>query len=137
MRDLLVNARTIAVVGLSDKPDRDSHEVAVYLQAQGYRIIPVNPTIASVLGEKSYPSVSAIPPEVRIDILDLFRRSDQVLPVVEEGLIRGVGAIWMQLGVQNADAATAARARGLPVYENLCIMQQHRRLRIPPVPRGR
>lgn len=137
MRDLLVGARTIAVVGLSDKPERDSHEVAAYLQAQGYRIVPVNPTLASVLGEKSYPSVSAIPPELRIDILDIFRRSDQVLPVVEEGLIRGVGAVWMQLGVQNADAATAARARGLPVYENLCLMQQHRRLRIPPVPGGR
>jgi uncharacterized protein len=137
MRELLVNARTIAVVGLSDKPDRDSYQVAAFLQGQGYRVIPVNPTLTTVLGEKAYPSVSAIPADVRIDILDLFRRSDQVLPVVEEGLTRGVGAIWMQLGVENADAATAARARGLPVYENLCIMQQHRRLHIPPVPRGR
>lgn len=137
MRQLLVGARTIAVVGLSDKPERDSHEVAAYLQQQGYRILPVNPTIASVLGERSYPNLAAIPPEIRIDILDLFRRSDQVLPIVEEGLTRGVGAVWMQLGVENADAATTARARGLPVFENLCIMQQHRRLHIPPVPRGR
>lgn len=137
MRRLLVSARTIAIVGLSDKPERDSHEVAAYLQQQGYRIIPVNPTVTSVLGETSYPSVTAIPAGVTVDVLDIFRRSDQVLPIVEEGLTRGVGSVWMQLGVENPDAATAARARGLPVYENLCIMQQHRRLRIPPVPRGR
>jgi uncharacterized protein len=132
-RELLEDARTIAVVGLSDKPERDSNEVARFLQAQGYRIIPVNPMLAEVLGEKSYPSVGSIPPGVTIDILDIFRRSDQVLPVVEEGVLRGVGSVWMQLGVEHPAASTLARNRGIPVWENRCIMQEHRRLRIPPV----
>jgi predicted CoA-binding protein len=134
MRTLLTSARTIAVVGLSDKPDRDSHEVARYLKAQGYRIVPVNPMVPEVLGERSYPSVHEIPREVRVDILDIFRRSDQVPPVVAEGVERGVGAVWMQLGVENALARKAAETRGVPVVENLCIMVQHRRLHIPPVP---
>lgn len=136
LRQMLTSARTIAVVGLSDKPDRDSNEVARYLQAQGYRIIPVNPMLTEVLGEKAYPSLSAIPPDVRIDILDIFRKSDQVPPIVEEGLRRGVGAIWMQLGVESPTSAEAARRANVPVLENLCIMQQHRRLRIPPLARS-
>ncbi len=133
LRRLLTSARTIAVVGLSDKPERDSNEVARYLQSQGYRVVPVNPMLSEVLGERSYPSVSALPPELRVDILDIFRRSEQVPPVVEEGLARGVGAVWMQLGVENAPAAESARKKGIPVIENSCIMQQHRRLRIPPL----
>jgi len=133
MRSLLTQTRTIAIVGLSDKPDRDSNEVGRYLQSQGYRIVPVNPMVAEVLGERSYPSVTAVPPEIRIDILDIFRRSDQVPPVVDEGLRRGVGAIWMQLGVTSPDAAAAAEAQHIPVYQDLCIMVQHRRLRIPPI----
>jgi uncharacterized protein len=133
LRRLLESARTIAVVGLSDKPERDSNEVARYLKAQGYRIVPVNPMLTEVLGETAYPSVRAIPPEVRIDILDIFRRSDQVPPVVDEGLARGVGAVWMQLGVEHPAAAEAARRRGVPVVQNLCIMQAHRRLHLPPL----
>ncbi len=135
LRELLTRARTIAIAGLSDKPDRDSHEVGLYLQSQGYRIVPVNPTIPEVLGEKSFASTSAIPAEIRIDILDIFRRSDLVPPIVAEGLERGVGAVWMQLGVENAEAARRAKAKGVPVYQNLCLMHQHLRLRIPPVPR--
>src|SRR5580693_2026657 len=96
---LLTSARTIAVVGLSDKPERDSNEVARYLQGQGYRIIPVNPGVSEVLGEKSYPSLLAIPASERLDIVDVFRRSDQVGPIVDEALVRDAGAIWMQLGV--------------------------------------
>jgi len=129
LREVLGHARTIAVVGLSDKPERDSNEVSRYLQAQGYRIVPVNPMLTEVLGEKSYPSVAAIPPEVRVDIVDVFRRSDQVPPVVEEAIARGVKVVWMQLGVEHAEAAAKARAAGLTVFENLCIMVQHRRLR--------
>ncbi len=136
LRELLTRARTIAIVGLSDKPDRDSHDVGRYLQSQGYRIVPVNPTIPEVLGEISFASVGAIPVEIRIDILDIFRRSDRVPPIVAEGLERGVGAVWMQLGVENAEAARWAEAKGVPVYQNVCLMQQHRRLRIPPVPRS-
>lgn len=134
LRAILSKARTIAVVGLSDKPERDSNEVARYLQAQGYAIRPVNPMLTEVLGEKAYPSLLAIPAAERIDIVDVFRRSDQVGPVVDEALVRGAGAIWMQLGVSNAPAAAAAEARGVPVVQDLCIMVQHRRLRIGPVP---
>jgi uncharacterized protein len=129
LRDVLGHARTIAVVGLSDKPDRDSNEVARYLQSQGYRIVPVNPMLPEVLGEKAYPSLTAIPPELRVDIVDVFRRSDQVPPVVDEAIARGDKVVWMQLGVEHAEAAAKARAAGLTVFENLCIMVQHRRLK--------
>jgi len=134
LRDVLGRARTIAVVGLSDKPDRDSNEVARYLQSQGYRVVPVNPMIPEVLGEKSYPSLSAIPPDVKVDIVDVFRRSDQVPPVVDEAIARGDKVVWMQLGVEHAEAAARARAAGLTVFENLCIMVQHKRLKgsLPP-----
>jgi predicted CoA-binding protein len=128
LRELLGRTRTVAVVGLSDKPDRDSYQIAQYLQSQGYRIIPVNPMVSAVLGEKSYPNLAEIPAEFRIDIVDIFRRSEQVLPVVEEALHRGVGAIWMQLGIRNAEAARKAESAGVPVVEDLCIMVQHRRL---------
>lgn len=133
-REVLGRARTVAVVGLSDKPERDSNEVARYLQSQGYRIVPVNPMLTEVLGEKSYPSIAAIPADVRVDIVDIFRRSDQVPPVVDEAIARGAPVVWMQLGVENAPAAAKARAAGLTVFENLCIMVQHRRLRssLPP-----
>jgi len=134
LRDVLDRARTIAVVGLSDKPERDSNEVARYLKSQGYRIVPVNPMLTEVLGEKAYPSLSAIPREVSIDIVDVFRRSEQVPPVVDEAIARGDKVVWMQLGVEHADAAAKARAAGLIVFENLCIMVQHRRLKgsLPP-----
>jgi len=134
LRDVLGRARTIAVVGLSDKPERDSNEVARYLQSQGYRIVPVNPMLPEVLGEKAYPSLASIPPDVAVDIVDVFRRSDQVPPVVDEAIARRDKVVWMQLGVENAEAAAKARAAGLTVFENLCIMVQHRRLRafLPP-----
>lgn len=134
-RHLLQSARTIAVVGLSDKPERDSNEVARFLLGQGYEVIPVNPNVSEVVGRRSFPSLSAIPPDRRIDIVDIFRRSDQVGPIVNEAIARGVPTIWMQLGVQNPVAAEAARARGLTVYENFCIMQEHRRLKVGPVRR--
>jgi len=134
LHHLLSTARTIAVVGLSDKPERDSNEVARYLQAQGYRILPINPTLTEVLGERAYPSLTALPSGTKVDIVDIFRRSDQVGPVVDEALAIGAGAIWMQLGVSNAEAAAKAELRGVPVLQDLCIMVQHRRLRIPPVP---
>jgi uncharacterized protein len=136
IRDVLTRARTIAVVGLSDKPDRDSNEVARYLAAQGYRIVPVNPMLPEVLGERSYPSLAAIPPDVRVDIVDIFRRSDQVPPIVDEAIARGAPVVWMQLGVEHAEAAAKARAAGITTFENLCIMVQHRRLHIPPVRAG-
>jgi predicted CoA-binding protein len=133
LRNVLRKARTVAVVGLSDKPERDSHEVARYLQGQGYRIVPVNPGLSEVLGEKSYPSISAIPPTVPLDIVDIFRRSDQVPPVVHEAVARRVPVVWMQLGVTSPEAAARAREAGTTVVEDLCIMVQHRRLGIGPV----
>ncbi len=130
-RDILTRARTIAVVGLSDKPERDSHEVGRYLQAQGYRIVPVNPMVTEILGERSYPSVSAIPSDVPIDIVDVFRKSDQVPPIVDEALSRNVPTIWLQLGVENPAAGARARRAGAHFYENSCIRVAHRRLKIP------
>lgn len=133
IRDVLSHARTIAIVGLSDKPDRDSNSVARYLLSQGYDIIPVNPNLTEVLGRRAFASLREIPAERRIDIVDIFRRSDRVAPVVADAIARGVGAVWMQLGVENAEAAEAARAHRIPVFQNLCIRQEHRRLQIGPV----
>lgn len=136
LRQVLSAARTIAVVGLSDKPERDSNEVARYLQGEGYRIVPVNPLLTEVLGERAYPSLAAVPPDVRIDIADLFRRSEKVPPIVDEAIARHIPVVWMQLGVEHAKAAETGRAAGLRVYEDLCIMVQHRRLNIPSVSGG-
>jgi predicted CoA-binding protein len=134
IRELLTRSRTIAIVGLSDKPERDSNEVGRYLQQQGYRIIPVNPMVKSVLGETAYPSLEAIPADIPIDIVDIFRKSEDVPPVVASALARHPKAIWMQLGVENDSAAQSARAQHRIVVQNRCIMQEHRRLHIPPVP---
>jgi uncharacterized protein len=131
MREVLLRAETVAVVGLSDKPERDSHQIAQYLQSVGYRVVPVNPVVAEVLGERSYPDLGSFPPEVRLDIVDVFRRSDQVGPVADETIARRVPVLWMQLGVTNAEAAAKVRAAGLVCYEDLCIMVQHKRLKIP------
>ncbi len=126
MRQILETAKTIAVVGLSDKPDRDSYRVAEYLQAHGYRIIPVNPTVDEVLGEKSYASVTDIPDQV--DIVDVFRKPDAVLPVAQEAIDVGAGTLWLQLGVVNPAAAEMAEAAGLQVVMDRCIKIEHGRL---------
>ncbi|HTW77348.1 MAG TPA: CoA-binding protein [Thermoplasmata archaeon] len=133
IREVLTRARTIAIVGLSDKTDRDSNEIARYLKSQGYRVIPVNPLVPSVLGETSYPSVSAIPESTLVDLVVIFRRSDQVPPIAEEAIHRGIPAVWMQLGIENAQAAESVRGSGGLAFENLCVMTQHRRLGLPPV----
>ena len=130
--DLLRNARTIAVVGLSTHEDRASHEVAQYLQAHGYRIIPVNPTYAGtyILGEHCYATLTlaaqAVSPETgKIDIVDCFRRSEHIEPIVDEAIAIGAGSVWMQLGVENETAAQKARAAGLPVVMDKCIKIEH------------
>ena len=133
LRRVLSGARTVAVVGLSDKPERDSNEVARYLRSQGYRIVPVNPAVTEVLGERSYPSLAAIPADLRVDVALVFRRSEAVPLLVDEAIARGIPAVWMQLGVRNPEAAARARARGLFVVEDLCSMATHRRLHLPPV----
>ena len=121
----LRNSKTIAVVGLSNNPERDSHRVASYLQRQGYRIIPVNPVIQEALGEIAYPDLKSVPEP--IDMVDIFRRSDQVPPVVDEAIEIGARYIWMQDGVINEEAKTKAEAAGIPVIMNDCALRQHRR----------
>jgi hypothetical protein len=126
IRQILETAKTVAVVGLSDKPDRDSYKVAEYLQSHGYRIIPVNPTVSDVLGEKSYASVTDIPEPV--DLVDVFRKPEAVLPVVQEAIDAGAGTVWLQLGVVNEEAAARAEAAGLQVVMDRCIKIEHGRL---------
>jgi predicted CoA-binding protein len=124
--NLLKNARTIAVVGLSDSPLRTSHGVSAYLQSQGYRIIPVNPAIQEALGEKAYPTLLDIPAGERIDIVNIFRRSEYVPPVVEQAIQRGVPAVWMQETVIHEEAAQRARQAGIFVVMDRCILKEHR-----------
>lgn len=126
LKSILASSKTIAVVGLSDKPERDSYRVAEYLQAHGYRIIPVNPAVAEVLGEPSYASVAEIPGPV--DVVDIFRKPDAVGPIVQEAISTGARVVWMQLGVVNEPAAAAARAAGLQVVMDRCMKIEHRRL---------
>lgn len=113
LEEQLRNSKVIAVVGLSDDPARISHRVSKYMQSQGYRIIPVNPMIQETLGEKSYPDLRSVP--VPIDMVDVFRRSELVAPVVDEAIKVGVRYIWMQDGVINPEAAAKAEAAGIPV----------------------
>ncbi len=125
--ELLQQARNIAIVGLSDKPDRDSYGVAGYLQRKGYRIIPVNPALqGSVLGEQPYAHLGDI--DMPIDIVDIFRRSEHVPEIIEEAIAIGAKAVWMQLGVEHHEAAERARNAGLHVVMNRCIAVEHRRL---------
>jgi uncharacterized protein len=121
---LLRNAKTIAVVGLSDSPLRPSHGVAAYMQSHGYRIIPVNPAIQGALGEKAVASLSEI--KEKIDIVDVFRRSESVPDVVEEAIRLKVPAIWMQEGVIHEQAAEKARKVGVFVVMDRCILKEHR-----------
>ena len=125
VEEQLRESRTIAVVGLSDNPERISYRVAQYLQSQGYRIIPVNPVIESVLGETSYPDLKSVPEP--IDMVDVFRRSELVAPVVDEAIEVGVRYIWMQDGVMDETAAAKAEAAGIPVIMNDCTLRQHKR----------
>ena len=127
---VLLSARTIAVVGLSSKRYRPSHGVAEYMQSSGYRIIPVNPFETEVLGEKAYSELDRVPGTV--DIVDIFRRSEFVPEIVEAAIRIGARAIWMQEGVVHEDAAVRARAAGLEVVMDRCILKEHRRLPVSP-----
>lgn len=123
---LLLSSKVIAVVGISDRPDRPSYGVAAYLQRAGYRMIPVNPQLTEVLGEHCYPDLAAVPEP--IDLVDVFRRPSLVDPVVDEAIAVGAKAIWFQDGVVNEPAAARARAAGLAVVMDDCTMRRHRRL---------
>lgn len=124
--DILKTAKTIAVVGLSNKPDRPSHEIASYLQEVGYRIIPVNPTIQEALGEKAYRSLRDVPEHV--DVVQIFRRPEEVPAIVEDAIAIGATAIWMQPGAENEDAAARAEAAGLKAVVGACMRSVHQTL---------
>jgi len=126
IKALLRSAKTIAVVGLSDKPDRDSFRVASYLQHMGYRIIPVNPGREMILSEKSYKSLTEVPEP--IDIANVFRRPDLIGSVVDDAIAAGAKAIWLQLGIRNEEAEARAHEAGLQVVSDRCIMVDHRQL---------
>ncbi len=121
--EILKSAKTIAVVGVSDNPMRPSYGVAAYLQHHGYRIIPVNPSVDSVLGEKSYPSLLDVPD--KIDIVDIFRRSENVPPIVDQAIQLKVPAIWMQETVIHEESAKKAREQGIVVVMDRCILKEH------------
>jgi len=125
-KDLLASSKIIAVVGLSPKTDRPSNGVANYLKAHGYRVVPVNPLYEEILGEKSYKSLSDIPDKV--DVVDIFMRAENVVPVVEEAIKIKPKAIWLQLGIVNDEAKTLAEKSGIVFVQNLCIKLEHARL---------
>jgi predicted CoA-binding protein len=127
--EILKNYRNVAVVGLSDKSDRDSYRVAKYLMAHGYRIIPVNPAIESWEGIKSYPAVSSIPPDVKVEIVDVFRKPEAALDIVRDSLSRSPKVLWLQEGVVNSDAADLAKENGIRVVMDRCMMKEHNRLK--------
>ena len=126
IRALLKSAKTIAVVGFSPKPYRASHNVARQMQRMGYRIIPVRPGIAAGLGETAYPDLASVPDSV--DIVDVFRASDKTTPVFEECLRLGLKTIWLQDGVVNVEAAARARAAGMTVIMDRCVLRDFTRL---------
>jgi predicted CoA-binding protein len=124
--EILKSSRTIAVVGLSGSPMRPSNGVATYLQRAGYRIIPVNPNVAEVLGEKSYARLEEVPE--KIDMVDIFRRSEYVPEIVESAIRVGAKVVWMQEGVVHETAAERARQAGLEVVMDRCTLKEHRKL---------
>ncbi len=123
--EILKKYKTIAVVGLSSNPMRPSFGVTEYMQGKGYRIIPVNPNETEVLGEKSYPRLEDVPE--KIEIVNVFRRAEEVPPVVESAIRVGAKVVWMQMGIENEEAAAMARAAELVVVEDACILVEHRR----------
>lgn len=123
---ILRDYRTIAVVGLSPDPGRPSHQVARYLQAQGYRIIPINPQCQEVLGEKCYPSLQDVPGPV--EVVDIFRQTEAIPGIVAEAIAMGAKVVWMQLGLEHSQAAAQARTAGLKVVMNRCLKVEHARI---------
>jgi uncharacterized protein len=125
IHDMLANAKTIAVIGLSENPGKASHYVSLYMQQQGYKIYPINPAIAEVLGEKSYASLADLP--VKPDIVNVFRLPKFIPAIVDEMLALGLKNLWVQLGIVNEEAAAKAEAGGIRVVMDHCIMVEHRR----------
>jgi uncharacterized protein len=128
LRALLEEAKTIAVVGLSSRPDRPSLEIAQYLQRKGYRIIPVNPNETEVLGERAYPSLRDIPPSVHVDVVDVFRRAEETPAIARDAAAIGATSLWLQDGIVNEEAYRIASEAGLDVIMGMCIRTTKRRL---------
>ena len=128
IEQLLKNSKTIAVVGISDNPMRPSYGVSEYMQQHGYRIIPVNPQVREVLGEKSYATLAEIPD--RIDLVNIFRKSEFVQEIVDEAIRLKIPAIWMQEDVVHEEAAVKARAAGISVVMDKCILKEHRAMKV-------
>lgn len=128
LRSILGDAKTIAVVGLSSNPFKDSFEIAEYLQRKGYRIIPVNPNETEVLGETAYPSLLDVPEDVQIDVVDVFRRAADTPPVAEQAVRVGANVLWLQDGIVNDEARRIAEEGGLTVIMGVCIRTTNRRL---------
>jgi uncharacterized protein len=124
--EILDSMKTVAVVGLSDNPERESNQVAAYLRDNGYRIVPVNPAASVVLGEKSYPDLSSIP--FPVDIVDIFRKGDANPGIVDEAIRVGAKAVWMQQGLAHNESAGKARSAGLKVGQSKCIKVEHARM---------
>jgi predicted CoA-binding protein len=125
IRQILKTYRTVAVVGASPDPDRTSNHVFMYLKRHGYKVIPVNPRVDEVSGERCYPSLAAIPE--KIEIVDIFRRSEECLPIVEEAIEIGAKVVWMQEGIVNGEAQARALSAGLSVVMDQCLMKEHKR----------
>ncbi len=129
IHDLLRECKTIAVVGLSPNPLRPSHEVAAYLQRAGYQIIPVNPNQSEVLGQRCYARLEDIP--VPIDIVDVFRRPENVPAVADSAIAIRAKCLWLQQGIRHAQAAAKAQAAGLLVIQDACLFLEHKKRRLP------
>ena len=125
LKEIFKNCKTVAIVGISPKEDRPSYRVASYLQSKGYRIIPVRPDGDTILDEKVYPHLMEIPKEIEIDVVDIFRKSEEVPPIVEEAIRRGTKIVWMQEGVIHQEAAEKAQNAGLKVVMDRCIKKEH------------
>lgn len=122
----LNSIKTIAIIGLSNNPDRPSFQVAKYLIDQGYKIIPVNPNISEVFGEKAYPNLTSIPKDINIDIIDVFRKSEEVVSIVQEIINSSrKSIIWLQEGIENKDAVDLAKNHGLEISLGICLMKFH------------
>ena len=132
VKEVLVGANTVASVGVSSSMDKESHWVVKYLKEKGYKIIPVNPTASEIMGEKTYASLSDIPEKV--DIVQIFRKSEDVPPVVEEAIKIGAKVVWMQEGIINEEAGQAAHEAGLFVVMDTCMRAAHQWLKIGPKP---
>ena len=124
---ILAHCRTVAVVGLSPKAHRDSYRVAQYMQAHGWKIVPINPNASSILGETAYPSLAEAARHHTIELVNVFRNSEDVPPVVTHAIAIGAKAIWLQMGITHDSAAEVARAAGLRVVQDKCLMVEHRR----------